>query len=264
MAETVRVATLQESFTAGAVADNLDRMERAISEAMTEDPGLQLILLPELAVSGFVLGETLRQAAQPMTGAHWQRMAALARSHQVHLAYGYAELGADGSLYDSLLLLDDSGAILANYRKIQLTRLERDHFAPGDTVVPVSTRLGRIGLLICWDLAFPELARRLARDGCQLLLAPCAWEFPYQQALRRFAIARAIDNGCFLALANQIGSSGQLSFCGHSVVLGPVGDALMELDQQPGRASAVIDYRQQAALRDEFYSMLDELRPELY
>ncbi|MBT8147454.1 MAG: carbon-nitrogen hydrolase family protein [Gammaproteobacteria bacterium] len=264
MIDTFCLATVQAPFVAGAVSDNLDRMEAEIERAVANAPEAQLVLLPELAVTGFLLDQRLGEVAQLVDGEHYRRMAKLASALHLHLAYGYVERGADGSLYDSLILLDDRGEICGNYRKIHLTNREQDYFKPGEKIVSASTRLGRIGLMICWDLAFPELSRKLALDGCKLLLAPCAWERPYEQALSRFACARAIDNGVYLALSNSNGQGANLTFFGQSALLDPTGEAIAILGDQDGAVCAEVDYRRQTGLRREFYSMLDELRSDLY
>jgi predicted amidohydrolase len=264
MIDPFRIATLQAPFVEGAVADNLARMEAEVAHILTAASDTRLILMPELAVTGFILGDGLRDVAQPVQGEHYRRMALVARKHRVHLVYGYVELGDNGNLYDSLILIDDKGEVRANYRKIHLTQLERGHFTPGTQIVHADTALGRIGLLICWDLAFPEMARQLARRGCNLLLASCAWEEPYDKALRRFATARALDNAAYLAVSNTNGACGDLTFFGQSSVYDPAGESITSLRDTDGATCALIDYQYQSRLRTEFYSMLNELRDDIY
>ncbi len=266
MSDPVRMAVVQAKFSNGAVLDNLKLMSEIIRVSKQQTPDLQLILFPELAVTGYNPAREVRTLAEKQNGPASQFMASIAKEHGLHLAYGYVEAGEGGHVYNSVILLGPDGQILANYRKIHLTSLERGVFDPGHEFVSVDTQLGRIGLMICWDLAFPETARVLAVRGSDILLAPSAWEKPYDAPYRRFAMARAMDNAVFLATCNHIGVSGELEFFGYSAIYGPDGETLASLgeDAAPGVGHARLDPAERRGLQTTFFSMMQERRKDLY
>lgn len=154
---------------------------------------------------------------------------------------------------------------LATYQKMHLTPLEKHLFTPGKRLATVETDLGRFGLLVCWDMAFPELSRLLAMQGADVLLAPSAWEVPHEWSYRQMAAARALDNVVFVATCNHTGRAGKLNFFGRSAIYRPDGRLLNEAKQEDSRivvAEIDLDVRQQ--LQDAFYSMWRDRRGDLY
>lgn len=263
--QNFKMAIIQDAYERGAVERNLKKIERQIRQAKEKDAEVKLILFPELAVTGYDLSLDIRKLAEARDGSAFREISRMAMQEQVYVAYGYAEKGGDGKVYNSLQLVDEQGHSLANYRKIHTTNLEKEIFAPGDDAVSVETPLGTIGLLICWDLAFPELSRLLALRGAQLLLAPAAWEKPFDDPFIHFARARALDNTIYLAACNHTGGSGQLSFFGKSALYGPTGQVLASAEgEEPGIMIGEIRLAELQEERSDFYTMLKERRTDLY
>lgn len=263
--KSFKLAVVQSTFEPEQVEQNLEKMEHLTESCVRKFPNIPIILFPELSTTGYFLTPSLRKVAQKKDGFSFQKLSALAEKHKIYLVYGYVEQGESGNIYNSVQLIDPNGKSLANYRKIHLTPLERDYFQAGDKAVVVDTSLGRVGLMICWDLAFPELARLLAVEGADLLLAPTAWEDPFNKPFLNFGMARAIDNTVFLASSNHIGSSGSLEFFGQSSIYGPDGEVLARAEAYKDEiitADILIDNRQK--LKDEFFSMLEERRLDIY
>jgi 5-aminopentanamidase len=155
--------------------ENRRRVTRAIVDALASGAGV--IVLPELATSGYMF-ETeneVRAAALPADSpvlADWARL--LAGTPAV-VVVGFAELGEDGRLYNSAAVVDASG-VRGVYRKTHLWNREKLFFTPGDALPPVvDTAVGRIGVLICYDLEFPEMVRYLAAAGADLVAVPTNW-----------------------------------------------------------------------------------------
>ena len=145
--------------------------------------GVDLLVLPELWSCGYdpeTLGGDTRRDAEPLAGPRTQRLANAARAHGVYLAAGSVpELGPDGLIHDTALVLDAQGELVAWHRKAQLypPTLEPTVFSPGDRLTTFDDpTLGTVGLVVGFDGDFPEVARVLALRGARLVLAPCAYE----------------------------------------------------------------------------------------
>lgn len=149
-------------------------------KAMESHPDTQLIVFPELAVTGYQCGENFKDLAETATidSTSIKKMSALAKEFHVHIVYGMAEKEED-ILYNSQFFLDDTGVLLGTYRKVHLFDSEKNYFTPGDQFKVFNTKIGRIGLFICYDAFFPEAARSLAIQGVDLLVNSTNWEKPY-------------------------------------------------------------------------------------
>ncbi|ATY12292.1 hydrolase [Amycolatopsis sp. AA4] len=169
-----RIVCVQLAPRIGDVAANHRQIVRTIAE--TTAGGADILVLPELATSGYVF-ESAAEAADcaiapgdPMIG-EW---AAAVDGGSV-VVCGYAERGPDGVLYNSAVLFDATG-VLAQYRKTHLWDREKLFFTPGSHPPPVAeTRFGRIAVMVCYDLEFPEYTRRVALDGADLIAVPTNW-----------------------------------------------------------------------------------------
>ena len=151
--------------------ENLSHMETLLRKAMESHPDTQLIVFPELAVTGYQCGENFKDLAETamIDSTSIKKMNALAKEFHVHIVYGMAEKEED-ILYNSQFFIDDTGVLLGTYRKVHLFDSEKNYFTPGDQFKVFNTKIGRIGLFICYDAFFPEAARSLAIQGVDLLV----------------------------------------------------------------------------------------------
>ena len=142
--------------------ENLFHMETLLRKAMESHPDTQLIIFPELAVTGYQCGKNFKDLAETATinSTSVKKMSALAKEFHVHIVYGMAEKEED-ILYNSQFFIDDTGVLLGTYRKVHLFDSEKNYFTPGDQFKVFNTKIGRIGLFICYDAFFPEAARSL-------------------------------------------------------------------------------------------------------
>jgi predicted amidohydrolase len=264
LTEKIQVAALQISSQPGQVAQNLALIEQAITQSCLNNNQLDLIVLPELVVSGFILGTDAARFATDVEGTAFRFLAHLAKQYQVHIVYGYIEKDVSGALYDSQAMVSDQGVLIANYRKIHLTEFELDTFTPGSKLVIADTKLGKIGMMICWDIAFPEMARLYTLNGCMLLAVSSAWEKPHEHALKQFSIARAIDNTLCVIVSNMSGRNSGFEFVGESAIYDATGRIINALDDQPGVVIETINFQEQMNHRENFYSMLKERRKDIY
>ncbi len=183
----------------------------------------------------------------------------------IALLLGYPERGEDDAVYNAVQLIDRDGSSLANYRKCHLFGdLDRGMFHAGSGLSEVVELDGvRIGLLICYDVEFPESVRLLALAGADLVAVPTALMDPFEAVARILVPARALENQVFLAYANRCGREGDLRYCGLSCVVGPDGADLARAGRGEQLILADLDLARLAASRLA-NSYLADRRPELY
>jgi predicted amidohydrolase len=212
---------------------NRARAEEAIRAAAAQ--GARLIVLPELVVPGYGLdAERLAALAEPLEGATLAAWRGLARTLGVVIAGGFCER-FDGRLYNSAVLVTPAGTPTL-YRKLHLFDAEKEVFAPGDRGLPVvETPLGYIGLCVCYDLRFIEVARGLALAGADILAVPTAWVGGFDRAPRdamgfigqaRGAVVQANLDQVAMVCASQAGCDQGIRFLGSSLIVDSFGECL--------------------------------------
>lgn len=266
MEQTFLLGLAQVRLINGNVTENLEKIKGTVEKAKEVNPSLKIIVFPELTTTGYYLDSQIEKLAEAKDGYSFEFLAKVAKENNVHIVYGYVEDGGgEGRIYNSVQLIDDRGVSLANYRKIHTTNLEVGIFDAGNETSIVQTNLGKIGLMICWDIAFPELARMLALQGADIIIAPSAWEKPFIDPFIKFGSARSIDNTLFLATCNQIGNSEQLSFFGKSSVYGPDGNVITQAyGENEEVVFAQINLGVRKEMKENFFSMMDERRKDIY
>ena len=159
----------------------------------------------------------------------------------------------------------DRGVLVGRYRKLHLFSLmnEQEHIAAGEHSVVVDTSVGQLGLAVCYDLRFPELFRKLALDGAEIICLPGEWPVPRQLHWRTLLRARAIENQCFVVAANCCGRQGKLDFFGMSLIIAPRGELLAEADDFATELVATCDFRELADYRAQITCFADR-RPDVY
>jgi predicted amidohydrolase len=223
----MRIALYQGPAGPNQQAANLARLETWATKAARQ--GAALVVFPEMFTSGYNIGpQAVAHHAQPVDGDVPRMVAAIAKAQGIAIAYGYPEAGPDGAIYNAAQLVDAQGRRLLDYRKAHLFgELDRAMFSPGDGGFEVAELNGwQLGLLICYDVEFPEAVRQLALAGAQLVLVPTANMSGFELVAEVTVRARAYENVCYLAYANYCGEEGTLSYCGLSSVNGPDGAQL--------------------------------------
>lgn len=231
---TASVASLNLSPAPGDVEGNLGMAEEILIRVRRENPSLRWVVLPELFTSGYTdLASAHRYAEDAEEGPSARRFRALARALDLYIAYGFAERlpgtsGASG-VSDSASLVGPEGVLLT-YRKRHLVRETGEDlvFVPGMDLPTVEAGGVQVALVICWDLGFPEVVRGAALEGAELVLAPAGWREPYGTQYELSCAARALDNGIYLASANQLGQYPQAYFGTPGHVYGPHGNRISE------------------------------------
>lgn len=238
MKDQVRVALGQIDVAWMQPASNLERITRAVEQATDEGP-VDLILFPELANSGYVkgrdkdFGRDYFKLAEPVPGPFVEALGKVAARHHVYLVTGFLEAHPliPGSVYNSSVMVGPAGEVLGVHHKMHIPGEERHYFYPGNTIVVVPTELGRIGLMVCADRRFPELARVLTLKGAEIICSvaniPGAERAAADPEGAYFVPrCRAMENRLFFAEVNRVGTQEELRFRGQSCVAGPAGDLL--------------------------------------
>jgi len=259
MSRTVKAAAVQFNISLGEIEPNLAHVRQELQRLAGE--GIQLVLLPEMWATGFAYKQ-LNELAQ-RTGELVYELAALS------LRYGMVIVGSlpephDNKVYNTAYVLD-RGELKGKYRKMHLFSLMQEDrsFDSGDSWLLVETSVARIGVFICYDLRFPELARRLAVEGAEVLVVPGEWPKPRQEHWRTLLRARAIENQLFVVAANCCGLVGKLDFFGMSMIIDPKGDLLAEAGYEPQSIAAQLDFAAMTAWREQI-PCFDDRRPECY
>lgn len=224
----VEVAACQVSLGVGEVAANRAAALEAVRAAAAA--GARIIVLPELTPSGYVFESPAeaRSLAEPAGGPTVTDWAAEAARLEVIIVGGFCELGQDNLLYNSAALVDPGG-VRAVYRKVHLWDAESDFFATGSAPPPVvDTQHGRIAMMICYDVEFPEWVRQPALAGADLLAVPTNWPAePVPPGERPMVVANvqtaAFANHMFIAAACRVGTERGVSWVGGSLIAGPHG-----------------------------------------
>ncbi|MCV0439579.1 MAG: carbon-nitrogen hydrolase family protein [Hydrogenophaga sp.] len=200
--------------------------------AQARAQGADLLVCPEMSLTGYQIGaDRVAAIAEPADGPLAQAVAAIAQRHRIAIVFGYPELHPQGEKpFNAAQFIDAGGQRLANYRKTHLFGdIDRAQFSPGEAAPTVFAWNGwRLGLLICYDIEFPEPARALALQGTDAILVPTANMIEFDEVQRVLLPARALENRVCVAYANACGTERATRYGGLSSVLGPEGDALAQ------------------------------------
>ncbi|GHF38946.1 hydrolase [Streptomyces mashuensis] len=240
----------------------LDDLAGAVRRAA--GAGARLLVTDELFLSGYIAGDALAGLAQPADGPWAEAVGRIAAEHGVAVAYGYPERAGD-AVHNSLRLVGPDGTALANYRKTHLFgAYEKRHFTPGSEAVVQAELDGfTLGLLICYDVEFPETVRAHALAGTDLLLVPTALMRPYEVVPMTVVPARAWESQLYIAYVNRCGEEGGFTFAGLSCLAAPDGTVRARAGTGEDLVVADADPQLLAASRAE-NTYLRDRRPELY
>ncbi|MEK7441145.1 MAG: carbon-nitrogen hydrolase family protein [Chloroflexota bacterium] len=268
----VTVAAVQMRPVLNEMEENLVRMADYIAKICGSQK-VDIIVFPELITTGYECGVRFTDLAQRVPGASVNVLAQRAAEFGVYVAFGMpAKEKVESILFNSAVLIGPDGELVGDYRKVHLKGEERMTFRAGFRYPIFETKFGNIGLLLGYDLAFPEAARTLALDGAELILVCANWEKPRNEEWRTYVMARAFENSCFIAAANRVGEDVTYSFIGDSMIVGPRGQILASLageidpktnEPAEGYALARIDLYDVRRNREEFQT-LQNREPDTY
>ncbi len=248
----VTIAVVQMEPHLASVQDNLVRMSEFIEQICIRQK-TDLIVFPELVTTGYECGVQFTELAERAPGPTVNLIAQRAAEFKTHIAFGMAlKEKVESIIYDAAILVGPDGEFIGDYRKVHLQDEERLAFRPGYRYPVFECNFGAVGLLLGWDLAFPEAARSLALDGAELICALANWKEPHAEEWRTYVLARAYENAVFVAAANRVGEEYTYRFCGHSMIVGPRGEVYAVVDTpEEGYGVAQVDLDQVRERREE-------------
>lgn len=264
--QTAHLALVQFESVLCDPAANTEKACRMIADAAAK--GVDLVVLPELFSTGYqlnIVGPHIPELAEPVDGPTVRALQEAARAAGCYVVAGVPlTYELEGVAFNSAVVIDRAGEVMGTYDKQHLWALERFYFRSGSDLPVFDTDFGRVGVLICYDLGFPEVARMLALQGADILVCPSAWCAEDMDVWDINVPARALENTVFLAAVNRYGVEDDLVMPGHTKLCNPRGQVVAELEEEAEgvlhvelKVSDIKDWRQKSPyLRDR--------RPDLY
>ena len=218
----------------GKKLSNLSRIESLIIKSIkdAQKDHTHIICLPELCTTGFDLTNYKTLAEKIPEGSTTDLFRKLARKHKIHIIASYMEESV-GFYYNCAVIINDQGQLLTKYRKVHLFPLkpmeESEYFARGDnnnikSVIRINGF--KVGVLICFDLRFPEISRRLVLEGVDCIIYLAEFPRPRDDVWTTLLRARAMENQIFIIGVNRVGDDPKISYFGKSIVIGPNGETI--------------------------------------
>lgn len=256
---SIQASAIQFTVNQGDVDANLAHVRQALARAAAL--GANLAVLPEMWSSGFDY-RNLNQLALRTAGIV-EELLALSRELKLVIVGSMPEPNGD-KVFNTIYVVDN-GILAGVYRKIHLFSLlgEDRAFSGGDRWLLAETSIGKVGVIICYDLRFPELTRRLALEGARVICVPAQWPKPREEHWRTLLRARAIENQLFVVAANTCGLVGKLDFFGMSMIINPKGEVLEEAGEEEREIMALLDMQVMSDWRAQIPCFNDR-KPECY
>ncbi|NDJ85517.1 MAG: carbon-nitrogen family hydrolase [Chloroflexi bacterium] len=269
MAPVLRVSLAQFNVKKGNPRVNWSRVQQLVGEAQRQ--GGHLVVLPELWDIGYALDKGKELASSLGSGLFSQVMS-LAQQHNLYILGSMLEKRGLG-ISNTAALISPKRGVLGAYRKLHLFPLMDEHkwLTPGEAALTFDLPWGRTAVAICYDLRFPELFRRYAAEGTRLVIVPAQWPHPRLEHFRTLVRARAIENQMYVVAVNRVGGDDfdedahqfATEFCGHSMVVDPWGNTVIELGEGEGVHTVDLDMEAVDQIRQEI-PVLNDRRPEHY
>lgn len=258
--QPIVAAAIQFTVNQGDIEANLAYAREALARVAAQ--GARLAVLPEMWSTGFAYKNLTGLAEQ--TDRVVAELCQLSQQLKLVIVGSQPEPAGADRVYNTIHLIDN-GQVVARYRKLHLFSLlgEDKAFKAGEGWCLTETSIGKVGVIVCYDLRFPELSRRLALEGAQVICVPAQWPKPRQEHWRTLLRARAIENQLYVVACNACGVIGKLDFFGMSMVIDPKGEVLVDAGETPGEVLALLDWQAMDSWRAQIPCFRDR-RPELY
>jgi omega-amidase len=236
MKEKIHISIIQMDIQLGKKNSNLSKIESLIVKSSKDVPNghTHIVCLPELCSTGFDLKNYKKLAENIPDGLTTDLFCNLAQKHKIHIVASYME-ESKGSYYNCGVIISDEGQLLTKYRKIHLFPLkpmeESEYFTSGDNrnnKSSIEINGFKVGILICFDLRFPEISRNLALEGADCIIYVAEFPRPRDDVWTTLLRARAMENQIFIIGVNRVGEDTSISYFGKSIIIGPNGETICE------------------------------------
>ena len=269
MNDVIEVALAQISCMSGEKTENLKKIETNLMNAKRQ--GAELVVFPELSLTGYCVRDQIHELAETIPGHSTNAVEKMAKRTGMYVVFGMPEIGEKmHEIYNTAVLVGPEG-LIGKYRKMHIPdAAEEGHFYPGYDASVFETSIGKLGLIICYDVFFPEVSRLTRLKGAELIVCvsaspKCDEDSPIdsQTFLETLVAARAIENTAFIAYVNLAGEGDGLRFWGGSRLVGPNGRVLARAKyDDEDLLVTVVDYAGIKSVQD-FVPIFKDLRPEL-
>jgi len=267
MADQIKAALAQISCKVGDKAYNIHKMATYITRARKQNA--DLIIFPELSLTGYTTRDRTYELAEAIPGPSTEKIEEMAKQSKMHIIYGMIEKSAKANavIHNTAVLTSPKGTI-GCYRKMYLPTHsvfeEKRYFRQGHDAPVYSTDIGKIGMMICYDIFFPETARLLRLKGAELIACISASPAVRRNYFETLTTARALENTVYLAFTNLVGIEDGLQFWGGNRLITPNGKIIAQAKyDEDDMVLGIIDYTD-LARAETFLPTLRDLRPELY
>jgi predicted amidohydrolase len=267
MKQKIKLALAQLSSKRENKAANLQRLQETTVKARAQ--GADLVIFPELFLTGYLVRDQIYELAEPIPGPSTERVTQIAKENGIYIVFGMPELSekTQATVFNTSVLVGPEGFV-GKYRKMYLPTHsvfeEKRHFRPGYQAAAFDTAIGKIGLFICYDIFFPEVARLTRLNGAQLMVCISASPAVRRSYFEILTAARALENTAFLAYVNLVGVEDGLQFWGGSRLVSPTGDVLAKAHyDEEDFVLCDVDYGD-IRPAETFIPTLRDLRPELF
>jgi omega-amidase len=258
----MKLCLIQLDLAYGDPPENMNRIAEKVARAARDKP--DVVVLPEMWNTAYNFRE-LDRKADPEGQNTRKLLRELALTYHIHLVGGSVAEKRDRGIYNCTYVYNRQGKETAVYRKVHLFRLlEEDKFlTPGDALTMYDVEEARVGAAICYDLRFPEMFRHYALKGANMVIIPAQWPNPRLSHWRQLLIARAIENQLYVVGCNRVGSGGDHTFFGHSMVVSPWGDVLIEGKEEESILTVEVDLDEVERVRENI-PVFQDRRADLY
>jgi predicted amidohydrolase len=267
MKEKFKVALAQICSKQGDKAENLKKIETTLMRAKKQ--AADLVIFPELSLTGYVVRDQIYELAETIPGPSTKTIESMTRKTKTYTVFGMPELSEKtrATVCNTAVLAGPEG-LIGKYRKMYLPTHsvfeEKRYFRPGYQTATFDTDLGKLGLIICYDIFFPEVSRLTRLQGAQLIVCISASPSVRRTFFEALTVARAMENTAFLAFVNLVGIQDGLQFWGGSRLIGPGGRILAQAKyDEEDLVMCDVDYADMKPV-ETFVPTLRDLRPELF
>lgn len=260
------LALIQLKCIPGNVDENNNNAVKYFEKAIKKKANI--ICFPEMFNTGFdakLMGDQLFDLAENINGKTVNIFKKLCKKNNVHAVIPIVTKDdKTKKLYNTAFVIDNKGDVIQSYNKIHLWDKEKDYFTPGDKYCVFDTEYGRIAVMICYDIDFPEATRKCALAGAKLLILPTAWDYRHKDIYNIFIPSRALENLIFIAAINQYSRTSNVQKFGNSRLINPRGTIIAQLPiEEEGIIVQEIDLNQVDEYRKDF-PYLEDRRPDTY
>lgn len=259
----MKVSCLQMDMAFGCPEENFSHARELIRQAMTESP--DVLVLPETWNTGYFPKENLASLCDRDGQRVKAEIGALAKRFSVNIVAGSVSNVREGKVYNTCLVFDRQGQCIAAYDKTHLFSPmgENSFYTPGDHISRFALDGASCGVIICYDIRFPELTRTMAVQGLDVLFVVSQWPGERIQHLQSLSVARAVENQMFVVCCNSCGTAGGTQYGGTSAIIDPWGKILAQAGETEQILTADADLSLLQNIRDSIHVFRDR-RPELY